>query len=124
MMVAIAEVICITAVISLLIWWAVWWVPKQFDKAPVPKPDRWKIILDIAYQDNHKQDLERYKGDRSLQDYGQDNDDLFYLTLTSGSVYAYTSWDAEKAAIAAAKKEALEQTRKEAEAIHKEITFS
>src|ERR1035437_2379729 len=123
MMVAIAEVIGITAVISLLIWWAVWWLPKQFDKAPVPKPDRWKIILDIAYQDNHKQDLERYKGLWSLQDHEPDNNDLFYLTLTSGVEFDYTIAQVQACAITTAKVAALEQTRKEAEAIHKEITF-
>jgi hypothetical protein len=122
MMVAIAEAIGITAV-SLLIWWAVWWVPKQFDKAPVPKPDRWKIILDISYQDNHKQDLERYMCLWSLQDHEPDNNDLFYLTLTSGVEFDYNIAQVQARAITTAKVAALEQTRKEAEAIHKEVTF-
>ena len=86
-------------------------------------PDRWKIILDITYQNNHKKDLERYMCRWSLEDHEPDNKDLFYTTLTSGVEFDYNIAQVQARAITTAKVAALEQTRKEAEAIHKEVTF-
>jgi len=122
MMVAIAEVIGITAVISLLIWWAVWWLPKQFDKAPAPVHYRYTVDMTTTYQGEHGNDNNRYMTHWELFDMDSDDDANMYLG--DGVAHGWQSHTSEETAHLRAIEAAKAYERSQAAVHTKSVKFN